>query len=80
MRLRPDGSQGAEFVPTDLGDTPLEEVKGKGGEPVRITIRMPERELKARAWRVDVGRVPLYLLDTLVPENDAADQRPPKAA
>ncbi len=74
QRLRPDGSQGAEFVPTDLNDTPLEEVKAKDGEPLRVTIRMPERELRARAWRVGVGRVPLYLLDTLVPENDPADQ------
>jgi phosphorylase/glycogen(starch) synthase len=74
QRLRPDGSQGAEFVPTDLNDTPLEEVKGKDGQPLRVTIKMPERELRARAWRVDVGRVPLYLLDALVPENDPADQ------
>ena len=74
QRLRPDGSQGAEFVPTDLNDTPLEEVKGKDGQPLRVTIRMPERELWTRAWRADAGRVPLYLLDTLVPENDPADQ------
>jgi phosphorylase/glycogen(starch) synthase len=74
QRIRPDGSQGAEFLPTDLRDTPLEEVKDKDGAPLRIAIRMPERTLKARAWRADVGRVPLYLLDTLVPENDPADQ------
>ncbi|HEX5139069.1 MAG TPA: alpha-glucan family phosphorylase [Planctomycetota bacterium] len=74
QRILPDGSQGVEFVAADLADLPIEEVKAKDGTPLRIAIRMPERTLRARAFRVDVGRVPLYLLDTLVPENDPADQ------
>ena len=44
------------------------------GEPLRVTIPMPERELKAAVFRMDVGRVPLYLLDTRIPENDPGDQ------
>ena len=33
-------------------------------------IRSPERgrNVRAQAWRVDVGRIPLYLLDTNIPE------------
>ncbi len=74
QRIQPNGSQGVEFVPVDPADMPVEEVRAADGTPLRIAINMPERTLKARAFKVDVGRVPLYLLDTLVPENDPADQ------
>ncbi|MGQ0614542.1 MAG: alpha-glucan family phosphorylase [Planctomycetaceae bacterium] len=74
QRIRSDGRQAAEFLPIDPRETPLVEVADAAGAPLRISIPMPERELKAGVWRVDVGRVPLYLLDTLVPENDPADR------
>jgi len=74
QRIQPDGSQGAEFVRTDLRDLPLVEVRDEHGAPLRIEITVPERKLKAGVWRVDVGRVPLLLLDTMVPENDPADR------
>jgi len=74
QRIQPDGRQAAEFEAFDTRDTPLKEVTDESGERLVITIRMPERELKAGVWRVDVGRVPLYLLDTLIPENDPFDQ------
>ncbi len=72
--IGPDGSQGAEFRAFDPADTPMRQILDAEGEPLRIGIDMPGRTLQAGVWRVDVGRVPLYLLDTLVPENDAADQ------
>ena len=74
QRIQPDGGQGAEFHPTDVRDTPMAEVKDAQGAPVRVTITLPERQLKAGVWRVECGRVPLYLLDTLVAENDAAER------
>ncbi|NJN14163.1 MAG: alpha-glucan family phosphorylase, partial [Planctomycetes bacterium] len=73
QRIQPDGRQGAEFRLYDPRDMPMSEVKRADGSPLRITIPMPERELKAGVWKVEVGSVPLYLLDTLVPENDPAD-------
>jgi phosphorylase/glycogen(starch) synthase len=74
QRIRGDGRQGVEYVPFDPRETPLVEVMEGGGGPLRISIAMPERELRAGVWRADVGRVPLYLLDTLVPENDPSDR------
>ena len=35
---------------------------------------MPGRILKAQIWKAQVGRVPLYLLDTNIPENSKKDQ------
>jgi len=74
QRIQPDGRQGVVFEAVDVRDTPLVEVTGEDSKPLRISIRMPERELWAGVWRVDAGKVRLYLLDTLVPENDPADQ------
>lgn len=74
QRIQTDGSQGAEFHPVDVRDTPLVELKDESGAPLRITLTLPERQLRACVWRVDCGRVPLYLLDTLVAENDPAER------
>lgn len=44
------------------------------GEPLKVTLDIGGRTVWARVWRVRVGRVNLFLLDTLVPENDAHAQ------
>ncbi|MHC4135747.1 MAG: alpha-glucan family phosphorylase [Planctomycetota bacterium] len=74
QRIQADGSQRAEFRLTNVRDTPVVEVRDGDGQPLRIAIRLPEHEMRARVWRVDVGRVPLYLLDANIPENDPADR------
>ena len=42
---------------------------------VKIGILMPEGEAKAQVWRASVGRIPLYLLDTNIPENRPEHRR-----
>ena len=49
-------------------------VTGEDGEPVTVTVPVRGRDVIVQAWRVDVGRVPLYLLDTRRPENDVLDR------
>jgi len=74
QHIRPDGSQGVEFRAVDPAETPMRRVVDADGEPLLVSIDMPGRTLQAAAWRVDVGRVPLYLLDTRVAANEASDQ------
>jgi starch phosphorylase len=58
-------------VPTDPERTPAVLVTdGDGRTPIRVSVPIGGRQVAAQVWRVDVGRVPLYLLDTEVPEND----------
>jgi starch phosphorylase len=40
-----------------------------------VSIPFPGREVHARVWRIDVGRVPLLVLDTDVDENTAEDRK-----
>jgi glycogen phosphorylase len=49
-------------------------VRGDDGEPVTVTVPVRGRDVLVQAWRVDVGRVPLYLLDTRRHENDVLDR------
>ncbi|MBC7106014.1 MAG: alpha-glucan family phosphorylase, partial [Firmicutes bacterium] len=43
--------------------------------PLKVTVEIAGHSVQARVWKVQVGRVPLYLLDSALPENDAFGQR-----
>jgi glycogen phosphorylase len=49
---------------------PLEPVLNAKGEPVLNTVRVGMGQVQFRAWRINVGRIPVYLLDANVPENE----------
>jgi len=74
QRIERDGRQGVEPQTADPRTMPMTPLLDDDGEPVLITIPMPERDLLATAWRVDVGQVPLLLLDSNVPDNDEGNQ------
>ncbi len=44
-------------------------------KPLKISLDIAGRTVWAQVWRAQVGRIPLYLLDTAVPENDPTAQR-----
>ena len=44
------------------------------GERLKIGVELPGRTVSIQVWKVQVGRVPLYLLDTNISPNSAADQ------
>ncbi len=61
-----------EIYPTlDPANLPIEPVLDKDGHPVTVTIFIAHTEVVVGAWRVNIGRNPLYLLDTNFPENEA---------
>ncbi len=69
------GEQLALSDPLDPNDLPLQLVTNKNGESILVTLNnFPGRTVYARAWRLDVGRIPLYLLDANVPENNDEDK------
>ena len=74
QRIRLDGWQedtDERFAPA-LG--PLEPLSGPGGEPWLAVVRAFGRPVHVGAWRMKVGRVSVYLLDTDLEENDPADR------
>lgn len=74
QQLGADGQQVAidhENVPRQLAVEPLRTADGR---PLEVTVPLPGRELRLRAWLAMVGRVRLYLLDANVPENRPEDR------
>jgi starch phosphorylase len=53
---------------------PVQMVSDAAGMPLRVTIELPGRDLRVRIWRVAVGRVDLYLLDSDDPLNSPFDR------
>ncbi|MFH0914892.1 MAG: alpha-glucan family phosphorylase, partial [bacterium] len=45
------------------------------GEPLKVSVDIAGRPVSARVWKVQVGRISLYLLDSVLPENDHVAQR-----
>jgi glycogen phosphorylase len=63
------GWQRERWVDTDPDRVPAALVTGDDGRPVTVTVPIWDVEVTAQVWRVDVGRVPLFLLDADRPEN-----------
>ena len=72
QRIDAGGWQHEYWVDTDPERLPAALVTGADGAPITVTVPVRGIEVTAQIWRVDVGRVPLYLLDTERPENDLA--------
>ena len=69
-----DGHQEHGYFNLDPARLPLLRAVDPTGEPAMVSVELPGRTVHAAVWVVQVGRVPLLLLDTDVPENDEADR------
>lgn len=72
--LTVDGWQQERYPENDFFNLPLVPETTREGAPLTIRIPFPGRDLHVRVWRIQVGRVPLYLLDTNIPQNTAEDR------
>jgi starch phosphorylase len=69
QRIDNRGWQHEYWTDTDPDRLPAALVTGEDGEPVTVSVTIGEEEVVAQIWRVDIGRVPLFLLDAERPEN-----------
>jgi len=67
--LDPSGWQQEEYPEADLYHLPIRRAKDAAGNLLQVSVPGPERPIQAVVWELQVGRVPLYLLDTNIPEN-----------
>ena len=64
-----NGSQQTQYKDIDLDNMPIYPVKTKTGENLIVNIKMDKETIYIKVWKICVGRVNLYLLDTDIPEN-----------
>ena len=72
--LSMDGQQIANYEPQNFNALPLTQVMQTNGEPMVLEVPYPGRTVYAHIWKVSVGRVPLYLMDTDIPQNSEWDR------
>ncbi|GAB6394312.1 MAG: alpha-glucan phosphorylase [Bacteroidales bacterium] len=72
--LSMDGQQIANYEAQNFSALPLTQVLEESGLPAILEVPYPGRAVYANIWKVSVGRVPLYLMDTDIPENSEWDR------
>src|SRR3954451_6557153 len=69
-----DGHQEHAYPDFDLSRLPVSRAQAPDGSPLQVTVELPERDLQVAVWVAQVGRTPVLLLDTDIPENGDADR------
>lgn len=64
-----DGWQQEEYPETDIYQLPIERTKDVRGDDLYVSVAGPDGDITAAVWRLNVGCIPLYLLDSNVSEN-----------
>jgi starch phosphorylase len=73
--LTNDGWQQERYEITDFYNQPMTLITNKDNTPLKIELDFPGRKVYFQIWKIEIGRIPLYLLDTNVPENREEDRK-----
>jgi glycogen phosphorylase len=74
QKITEDGWQETSNYHFNFEELPLIAIVDDKNKPVMVSVDLPERKVTARIWMLQVGRVPLYLLDSNVPQNQPNDR------
>lgn len=73
--LNEDGWQQEYYPSNDFYNFPITLERHADGQTFKVDIRFPGRLVKAQIWKAQVGRIPLLLMDTNLPENTPEDRQ-----
>lgn len=69
QKINRNGEQVSEYYNVEMDNLPIKPLKDENGEDVIVNIKLQKDKLYIKVWKICVGRVNLYLLDTDIPEN-----------
>ncbi|MGL4554213.1 MAG: alpha-glucan family phosphorylase, partial [Gemmataceae bacterium] len=72
--LTVDGWQQERYPENDFFNLPLFPELDARGAALLVSVPMAGRDVHARVWRLQCGRIPLYLMDTNIPQNSVEDR------
>jgi phosphorylase/glycogen(starch) synthase len=72
--LTSSGEQVASYNPQKFTHLPIKPVRDEHGVWIKVIMALPGRDLTAKVWKVDVGRIQLFLLDTDISDNTDSDR------
>ncbi len=73
--LNSDGWQHERYEMNDFDNLPMELMKNEQNEPLMLSVNLSERDVYFQVWKIQIGRIPLYLLDTNVSRNSENDRK-----
>lgn len=74
QHINRDGWQETHYTELNVSQLPISPAPDNTGGQLHISVELPGRAVYAKVWRVDIGRVRLYLMDTDVEQNSPADR------
>jgi starch phosphorylase len=74
QRLNADGWQLELFPRNDFHNMPITQIRNEDGSPMVISVDFASRSVQCHVWRINCGRISLYMLDTNVPANTPEDR------
>lgn len=74
QRITEDGWQEAEYTSLQFSDLPVLPLNDSQGEPLTVSVQFAGRTVHARLWKVQIGRVSLFLMDSDVELNQPSDR------
>lgn len=69
QKINREGNQKTEYKKIDSSILPIEAVKDQQGKDLLIFVKFPNGKLFLKVWKINIGRVKLYLLDSDIDEN-----------
>ncbi|GHV38432.1 alpha-glucan phosphorylase [Bacteroidia bacterium] len=72
--ISPDGQQVANYEPQNFNELPIEPVLNEDGNQMILAVPFHDRDIYVNIWKVNVGRISLYLLDTDMELNSEWDR------
>ena len=74
QQINKEGWQDAVQLNQNFYNLPVQEIPTEGGAALTIAVELPGRQVHAKVWKLAVGRINLYLLDTDISENNGEDR------
>jgi glycogen phosphorylase len=74
QHINQDGWQETHFSDLNVSQLPIKPALDQEGNQITISVELPGRVTFAQVWKVQIGRVHLYLMDTDVPQNSPHDR------
>ncbi len=72
--LSVDGQQIANYEAQNFGSLPISQVLNDDGTPMLLEVPFHDRMVYSNIWKVAVGRINLYLMDTDIEKNSEFDR------
>lgn len=72
--INKDGSEMFDYSPTNIDDLPILPVLDKDGNELIISLEFPGRIIYLKIWKINVGRISLYLMDSDIDLNTELDR------